>query len=438
VGQGAREEIDRVLLGGNYGWPIREGMTCYQAATCNTAGLVDPVVDYPHPDGIAVTGGYVYRGAAIPELAGKLVFADFTSVMWLIDYDPVTGKPSRVPLDQPPAGTLISALAQDNAGEIYVVDWNIGQVLLVTRAGGSPPPSTFPQKLSQTGCVDPMAPTHAAAGVIPYGVAASEWLEGASVERGFAIPDGKTIHVGTDGDWDLPARSVAMQTLSVGGKRVETRLLARHDDGHWAGYSYAWATDESDATLVAGDATRAIAGAPSPWYFPMRAECVGCHSSAPGGTLGLETRQLDSDFTYANGVTQNQLAALTHVNIFDVAPVSSPSSRLVSPSGSAPLSARAASYLHANCSACHRPDVMSGMDLRFGAPSMKACGVAPVWDLGVTNALLIAPGDPTRSVVSLRAHAIGAHAMPLLGGRTVDVAGTKVVDDWIASLATCP
>src|SRR5205823_5419584 len=85
VGQELWEEIDRVVLGGNYGWSIREGKTCHQAATCDTTGLIDPVVVHPHGEANAIIGGVVYRGTKIPALTGKYVYADYvTSNFWAI------------------------------------------------------------------------------------------------------------------------------------------------------------------------------------------------------------------------------------------------------------------------------------------------------------------------------------------------------------------
>jgi glucose/arabinose dehydrogenase len=91
VGFGRYEEVDAVVRGGNYGWRIREGAHCLdlaaplsELAICAANGgdggrLIDPVVEYRHADiGIAVVGGYVYRGAALPSLAGQYVFADLT------------------------------------------------------------------------------------------------------------------------------------------------------------------------------------------------------------------------------------------------------------------------------------------------------------------------------------------------------------------------
>ena len=69
---------------------------------------------------------------------------------------------------------------------------------------------------------------------------------------------------------------------------------------------------------------------------------------------------------------------------------------------------------------------------------MKACDVAPVTgDLGVADARLIAPGDPSRSILSVRMHALDVYRMPPLGSSQVDVEGTELIDAWIASLQDC-
>lgn len=90
VGQDLTEEVDIVVKGGNYGWNIREGRQCFSAtspnsppANCATtdatgAALVDPIIEYSHSIGISVIGGYVYRGTAVPALAGDYVFGDFS------------------------------------------------------------------------------------------------------------------------------------------------------------------------------------------------------------------------------------------------------------------------------------------------------------------------------------------------------------------------
>ncbi|MDH5345881.1 MAG: PQQ-dependent sugar dehydrogenase, partial [Gammaproteobacteria bacterium] len=80
VGQGAWEEIDRVELGLNYGWDEREGAHCFEPPAGCSMNNVDPITEYANAgDNISVTGGYVYRGAAIPDLAGFYLFSDFGS-----------------------------------------------------------------------------------------------------------------------------------------------------------------------------------------------------------------------------------------------------------------------------------------------------------------------------------------------------------------------
>jgi len=81
VGQDNREEVDVVAAGAgglNYGWNLWEGATCYPpGASCNSAGITMPLIDYDHSDGCSITGGYVYRGLALPEIVGRYFYSDF-------------------------------------------------------------------------------------------------------------------------------------------------------------------------------------------------------------------------------------------------------------------------------------------------------------------------------------------------------------------------
>jgi glucose/arabinose dehydrogenase len=150
VGQNLFEEVNIVTRGGNYGWRIREGMHCFNVddpgsppancATTDAAGrpLIDPIVEYPHndpadgPRGIAVIGGYVYRGDAVPGLFGRYVFGDFTrdfsspdgSLFVAQRQDDGTWTMSEFMIDGTDNGRLgrfVFGMGQDNAGEIYVL-----------------------------------------------------------------------------------------------------------------------------------------------------------------------------------------------------------------------------------------------------------------------------------------------------------------------------
>ncbi|MBI2912302.1 MAG: PQQ-dependent sugar dehydrogenase [Chloroflexi bacterium] len=85
VGQGAWEEVGKIVAGGNYGWDCYEGFASYEPAGCQ--GVFQfPRAVYGHSQGCAVTGGYVYRGAALPDLYGWYVYGDFCSGrIWAVD-----------------------------------------------------------------------------------------------------------------------------------------------------------------------------------------------------------------------------------------------------------------------------------------------------------------------------------------------------------------
>ena len=89
VGQGEIEEIDRLPRGTtdlvNFGWSVYEGRQRYSDRTLGPGRLIQPVAQYTHAQGCSVTGGYVYRGKAVPRLAGRYVFGDYCSgTIWSI------------------------------------------------------------------------------------------------------------------------------------------------------------------------------------------------------------------------------------------------------------------------------------------------------------------------------------------------------------------
>jgi len=134
VGQDAREEIDVVSAsasGLNYGWNIMEGTLC-SAGPCPPPGLAltAPVYDYDHNQGCAIIGGYVYRGAAIPELQGQYLFSDLcTGFVRSLSLQNGVATVSEAPNVN--VGTPLS-LGQDGFGEIYVLTAD-NRVLRIVR-----------------------------------------------------------------------------------------------------------------------------------------------------------------------------------------------------------------------------------------------------------------------------------------------------------------
>jgi glucose/arabinose dehydrogenase len=137
VGQSAIEEVDHrqndAAAGPNFGWNTMEASACFDPPKgCQRAGLVLPVAEYGHDRGCAITGGYVYRGATVPGLAGTYLYADYCSgTIWGLDA--AAGKPTPRVLRE--SGLTASSFGEDEAGEIYVVDLAGGRLYRIVEAG---------------------------------------------------------------------------------------------------------------------------------------------------------------------------------------------------------------------------------------------------------------------------------------------------------------
>lgn len=446
VGQNSFEEIDRIERGGNYGWDCREAAHDFAspAASCTTAtNLIDPVHEYPRSEGISVTGGYVYRGAALPELAGSYLFADYGSGrLWRLVDDGAGRLTDELLLE---TGLAIASFGQGNDGEIYLVDIAGGGLYRLMAGPGGPNPSPVPSLLSDTGCMQAGDASRPGNGLIPYTVTAPFWSDGADKTRWLAIPDGTAIFAEPDGDFTFPAGSVLVKQFRLGGELVETRLLMQHPDGVWAGYSYRWDAQLGDGVLVEGGAVESIQG--QDWIFPSTAQCNVCHTAAAGNTLGLEDAQLNRNFTYpSTGRTANQLVTLSDIFVLNGILLNPPAPvTLVDPSDSAEsLDDRARSYLHTNCSQCHRPGgpaQATDLDLRRGTAlgQTGACDQPPQnGDLGLgAAARIIAPGNAALSVLPERMNRRDAAGMPPLASSLVDDAGVTLIESWIDGLGSC-
>jgi glucose/arabinose dehydrogenase len=122
VGQSSREEIDRIVKGGNYGWDCREGDQSFDPDANCTPPFVEPEVVHPRSEAQSITGGYVYRGSALPSLANSYVYGDFiTGRVFAYSFQ---ASPPRVDELAPPAGLAISSFGQARDGEIYMLRYS--------------------------------------------------------------------------------------------------------------------------------------------------------------------------------------------------------------------------------------------------------------------------------------------------------------------------
>jgi glucose/arabinose dehydrogenase len=158
VGQNAREEVNIVsstAAGLNYGWRCMEAASCtgLSGCTCNSSSLTDPVYYYNQSStyGYCITGGYVYRGCAMPELSGTYFFADYsTTNMFSIKYNGAGGYTNfaqRNELESSQGGygvDNISSFGEDLDGELYVLDQSGGELFKIIPQGGDGGPCDPP------------------------------------------------------------------------------------------------------------------------------------------------------------------------------------------------------------------------------------------------------------------------------------------------------
>ncbi len=175
VGQGAREEIDIVTLGGNYGWRVMEGMICnpnINLGVCTPPpGSILPIFDYTHSAGrCSITGGYVYRGPRSTVSSGVYIYADYcTGEIWQLQ-----SGTSTLLIDTP---LNITSFGEDEAGEIYVVGQSPGTISRLTT---SPPPSPCVYLVSPTSKLFPAAGTE---GMLTLATASDcGWLAATNVD----------------------------------------------------------------------------------------------------------------------------------------------------------------------------------------------------------------------------------------------------------------
>jgi uncharacterized repeat protein (TIGR03806 family) len=445
VGQKAWEEINLITRGGNYGWGDMEGDSCYVTRpNCSTANKIKPFHKISQTTGAcSVIGGYVYRGKKYPTAFGKYFFTDYCEHT-MRSFTRNVNDSINLEAHGSISASIVS-FAQDNLGELYAIGQASGtgtQIFSLQASSGGQLQGVMANKLSDTGCVLKNKPTSPASGMIPYGVESPLWSDGAAKERYLALPDSKQIIINTENDFNFPVGSVLMKHFTLDDKLIETRLFSLDSIG-WQGFSYEWLDDQSDAILLNDVKDKMISGVQ--WHFPSRGECLKCHTRAAGFSLGAEAAQLNGNLLYeTTGKNANQLIALEHIGLFSTPLTAGQKTEKLQPlnNQTATLEQRARSYLHSNCSNCHRPggQTPTSLDLRYNIPlaDTRSCDVIPhEGDLGIANARILKPGNPQGSVLIARMLATNDAKMPPLSRTVVDTEAVKVISDWISSLSRC-
>jgi len=317
------------------------------------------------------------------------------------------------------------------------------------------PDGPIPKLLSQTGAFKDTAHMVPSDELIPYDLIVPFWSDGAQKLRWIAIPAGK-IEFSPTGEWVFPAGTVFVKTFELPidardpklKRRLETRLLMVQGGRSVYGVVYKWRPDLSDADLLPDSLTESVPIANAAgethsqsWYYPSRKDCITCHSKLSGGVLGVKSRQMNHDFAYPSGVSDNELREWNHLGLFatplreaDIKDLP----RLAAPGDeSRSVEDRARSYLDANCSQCHRPGgTVAGFDARYDTPLDRQELVnGPVLiDQGIDRPRIISPHDIWRSIAYMRIDTVGDIRMPPIDRETIDQRGVALMREWIDSM----
>lgn len=468
-----REEVNVLARGANFGWPFREGTLDRPDLMLRPdeilGSLTDPIHEYQHTsgDGCSVIGGYVYRGSALPAIAGKYILTDFCSKkIWALDVNagPGAQKEELLAIEFNPV-----TFGEDATGELYigVQGWHPVFKLI---ASGNNEEQNLPALLSQTGAFDDLVDLTPSPGVIPYDIIAPLWSDGAEKQRWMAIPNNgshdtsaERISYDETDDWAFPIGSVLIKHFEIAldesmpdqTRRLETRFLVHGEDGQYYAFTYKWNDAGTDATLLEAGVVEALSITDEfgevrsqDWYYPSRSDCFVCHTSAAGRVLGPKARQLNSDLYYPQtGLTGNQIESLNHIGSLDPAADIDGLANLLTSShladATSSIEERARSYLDANCAGCHQPEggPRSEFDLRM-IIDLSESGLINgevIEDLGIEGARVIVPGEPQKSVLYQRISEIGtATAMPPLAKNRLDEAAVSLIHDWIVALGALP
>ena len=313
---------------------------------------------------------------------------------------------------------------------------------------------TFPRLLSQTGAFRDTPRIAPDAALIPYDLVVPFWSDGANKSRWISVPDGK-IKFSPTGEWSFPVGTVFVKHFELATdeahpdrkRRLETRLLVCDATGGVYGVTYKWRADNTDADLLETNLTEAIViNTPTStrtqtWYYPSRQDCLTCHTPLAGGVLGVKSRQLNRDFKFPSGATDNQLRTWNHLGLFntnlDETDLKYLPTLAHADDTTRSLTDRARSYLDANCAHCHRPrGTVAYFDTRYDTPLAQQNLIEGqvLIDQGLDHAHTVAPNDIWRSILFLRVNTTNALKMPPLAHNVLDERSVALLRQWIESL----
>jgi len=437
VGQDALEEIDVIVGGGNYGWNLREGSREFVGGKGKSGAepLIPPVTEYGRGFGESVTGGYVYRGVAVPSLRGAYVYGDYvTGTVWALRGEPAVPEPIL-------AIPALTSFGEDEEGELYALSLEQGVLRIDAATQGA---AGFPRRLSETGLFSNVETLTPVGSLEPYEPLVELWSDGAKKRRWVALPQDGKVSFSREGAWQFPVGTVTVKHFELplddrgeAVRRLETRVMVHERDG-WSGYTYVWNEAQTDAELLTTPRYEEIRTGrgdrgSQTWFYPAGNLCLRCHTESYGRVLGLRTRQLPKD-------DESLFARWSREGRFEAAPdaLEGLPSHPRLEDDAAPLESRVRAYLESNCALCHNPDQKhaSSMNLLAAPPrdEMKLVGEPVVAPLGLPQEHRVRPGHPDSSALLVRMKRMGGDHMPPLSANVVDARAIGLLTAWIQAL----
>ncbi|WP_228710725.1 starch-binding protein [Saccharobesus litoralis] len=385
IGQAGFEEVNIITPGGNYGWPICEGLNHRgndggdpnNTRSCS-GDLIAPIGGYSHNTGsVSIIGGFVYRGTQLPGLNGRFIYGDYVSKkIW----SATEGDTDVLVSDAFPSN--ISSFGTDMSGEqVFITTHGAeygGLSTIYRMVDSDVQAAVIPAKLSATGLFAELSSQTAVHGVLEYDVNSDGWFDGLKARHFVAIPNASQIEFNADDVWNLPVGSVLVKHLDLPtsasqSRPYETSVLFKQDSGNWAAANYKWNVQGTDADLITQASDEVVSqfynGAVSNIQRRIRsgAECTSCHlGTGSKEPLSIATDQLNGDFNY-QGLVANQLDVFNQIGLFssNIAAANSLAAMPDPEDNSADLNQRARAYLDTNCAHCHDGSLM---DFNYTTP----------------------------------------------------------------------
>ena len=305
---------------------------------------------------------------------------------------------------------------------------------------------TPPSTLSCAGLYSDFATKTLAPSAMAYTPSTPLWSDGATKQRWIELPPDTQIDISNPDEWTFPVGTKVFKEFRVDGKRVETRMFQKTMVGFWVYATYAWNSDDSEATInyggpvPVGDPDSGVV-----WNIPSNDDCNECHRGRLDRILGFE--QVGLGLPSAQGLT---LADLAEMGLVTPAPTAV---SLTIGSDGTGLDALALGWIHVNCGVtCHNSNPSSagfgaGMLLRLDPTQLDGSPPnAATWNIlsttlnvpCVSGSLVgmprIVPGSAVRSVVHQLISQRGALQMPPIASLIVDTTDVAVVAAWIDAL----